>query len=320
MPDNNPLISIIIPTFNRAGLIDKALLSIKNQFYQNWECIVIDDFSIDNTIEAVQKWVDADSRFRLINNQRKKGAQGARNTGILNAKGSWIAFNDSDDEWLPEKLNQQATIIKENSFNPLLVIHSNCIVHDHQSNTNESWNLPLIQGVKPHRKLLNASSPMFQGLITSKVALADINYLDEEVPSYQEWDTAIRLAQHCDFIHFEEPLFIYHKHSEDTISKDMSRDIEGFDYIRVKFREDFSKFYGEAAYVESLINNIGRAARFGCWAIGITLLKKHAAILPPKKCRYLLNCFQNKTIPETTIAKTYSLRHLITRIKRKIYG
>lgn len=106
---NNPLVSIIIPTFNRAHLIGETLDSIIAQTYTNWECIVVDDGSTDNTEEVVSAYVQKDSRFQFHHrpDTHKPGGNGARNYGLEISKGEYINFFDSDDLMHPEKLNKQ---------------------------------------------------------------------------------------------------------------------------------------------------------------------------------------------------------------------
>jgi len=104
-----PLVSVILPTFNRAKLVSRAINSVLNQSYINLECIVIDDGSIDNTKQIVNSINDG--RIIYLQHQENRHASAARNTGIKHAKGEFIAFLDDDDEWLPEKLEKQITFI-----------------------------------------------------------------------------------------------------------------------------------------------------------------------------------------------------------------
>ena len=100
-----PLISIIIPTYNGSKNIHRAITSILNQTYPNIEIIVVDDTSKDNTVEVVEQIKD--SRIKLLKHKENKNGAAARNTGIKESKGEYIAFLDDDDEWLPEKLMKQ---------------------------------------------------------------------------------------------------------------------------------------------------------------------------------------------------------------------
>jgi glycosyltransferase involved in cell wall biosynthesis len=104
MNSANPLISIIIPTFNQAGLLQKALQSVINQTFQDWEAIVIDNHSRDNTKEIVESMNDSRIRYLLFSNNGIIAA--SRNLGIRHAKGNNIAFLDSDDLWYPSKLSK----------------------------------------------------------------------------------------------------------------------------------------------------------------------------------------------------------------------
>jgi glycosyltransferase involved in cell wall biosynthesis len=99
---NNPLISVVIPTFNHAHLIKKCLQSLIDQSYQQWDAVVVNNFSEDNTIDVVESF--GDPRIRIIDFHNNGVIAAARNEGIRNSSGKWIAFLDSDDWWYPSKL------------------------------------------------------------------------------------------------------------------------------------------------------------------------------------------------------------------------
>lgn len=229
------LISVVIPMYNRAKTIERCLYSVCNQTYKNIEIIVVDDCSNDTSVDLVKNYKD--SRIRLIELNKKSGAQEARNKGIQVAEGEFIAFLDSDDFWEPDKLEIQYNILKDNKFDKYLVIHGDCYCFDEVKNKKWKWNLPLTQG-NCYLDLLKRPSPMFQAILTSKQALLEIGLLDTNVPSYQEWDTSIRLSKICSFLHIRKPLFTYVLHSGETISKDLKRDITGYSYIVHKFKNE----------------------------------------------------------------------------------
>ena len=110
MSEKNPTVSVIIPTYNRAHLIGRAIQSVLNQTYRDFEIIVVDDGSADNTEEVVKSFYD--KRIKYIKHKKNKGAAATRNTGIKAARGKYIAFQDSDDEWLPEKLEKQMKVFE----------------------------------------------------------------------------------------------------------------------------------------------------------------------------------------------------------------
>ena len=103
-------VSVVIPTHNRANLVGRAIQSVLDQTYRDFELIVVDDASTDGT-EEVTKALN-DNRIRYIHHMMNRGASGARNTGIENANGEYIAFLNDDDEWLPEYLDQMISFLE----------------------------------------------------------------------------------------------------------------------------------------------------------------------------------------------------------------
>ncbi|HSC54394.1 MAG TPA: glycosyltransferase [Phnomibacter sp.] len=102
----NLLVSIIMPAYNAGNFIQDAIKSVRAQTYQQWELIVVNDGSTDDTAKKVEQLIETDSRIQLITQHNSKQA-GARNTGIRKAKGEWIAFLDADDRWAERKLEIQ---------------------------------------------------------------------------------------------------------------------------------------------------------------------------------------------------------------------
>jgi len=102
-----PLVSVIIPTYNRAKLLPRAIDSVLNQTYKNFELIIIDDKSKDETLKVIKRYAKSDKRIKYYINKYSKGPSGARNYGLDNAKGKCVAFLDDDDEYLPTKLEKQ---------------------------------------------------------------------------------------------------------------------------------------------------------------------------------------------------------------------
>src|SRR5690606_15837655 len=113
---NTPLVSIIIPTYNRALLIGETLDSVLAQTYTNWECIIVDDGSTDNTEEIIRKYCEKDSRITFYNRpaDKVKGPNAARNFGIENSVGEFILSLDSDDLILPQHLDLKVKVFQSN--------------------------------------------------------------------------------------------------------------------------------------------------------------------------------------------------------------
>lgn len=111
----NDLVSIIMPSYNTAKYIAESIQSVLNQSYINWELIIVDDCSTDNTDDVVKPYLN-DTRISYLKNGKNSGAAVSRNRALREAKGKWIAFLDSDDLWLPEKLEKQIAFMKNNDY------------------------------------------------------------------------------------------------------------------------------------------------------------------------------------------------------------
>lgn len=109
---NNGLVSVIMPSYNTAKYIAESIESVMGQTYPYWELIIVDDCSTDDTDSVVAKYL-SDTRIRYLKNEKNSGAAISRNYALQEAKGKWIAFLDSDDVWLPEKLEKQIAFMLE---------------------------------------------------------------------------------------------------------------------------------------------------------------------------------------------------------------
>lgn len=111
----NELVSIIMPSYNTGKFIEQTIKSVLAQTYTNWELILVDDCSTDNTDEVVSMFL-SDTRIHYKKNEKNSGAAVSRNRALREAKGKWIAFLDSDDLWLPEKLEKQILFMEKNGY------------------------------------------------------------------------------------------------------------------------------------------------------------------------------------------------------------
>lgn len=109
----NPIISVIMPAYNAAQYIEKSIRSVQAQTFLNWELIVVDDCSEDNTVQTVTEMAQKDHRIRLYRNERNLGVAKSRNLGLELSKGNYVAFIDSDDLWYPEKLEFQRNCMQQ---------------------------------------------------------------------------------------------------------------------------------------------------------------------------------------------------------------
>lgn len=109
------LVSIVMPSYNTASFIAEAIHSVLAQTYENWELLIVDDCSSDSTEEVISSFL-SDPRIRYLKNEHNSGAAITRNRAIKEARGEWIAFLDSDDVWMPEKLERQLSFMADHGY------------------------------------------------------------------------------------------------------------------------------------------------------------------------------------------------------------
>lgn len=114
--NNDNLISIITPVYNCENLIEETILSVLNQTYQNWEMILVDDCSQDNSAKIIKKYAKIDTRIKYFKLEENSGAAIARNRGLKESTGRFVAYLDSDDLWRKEKLEKQIKFMLENKY------------------------------------------------------------------------------------------------------------------------------------------------------------------------------------------------------------
>jgi len=201
--NEEPTVSVVIPAYNRAHSIGQAIQTVLNQTYQDLEIIVVDDGSSDNTEGVVRGLKDI--RIRYIRHEKNKGATAARNTGIKAAKGEYIAFQDSDDEWLPQKLEKQMKVFEK--VPPKVgVVYTGFlrIVNGKKEYIPYSWVVQKEGDI--HKELLKGSFITTPSLVVRKKCFEKAGMFDERLPRLQDWELVLRLSKYYDFKFIEEPL------------------------------------------------------------------------------------------------------------------
>jgi len=246
-----PEVSVIIPTYNRARLIGRAVRSVLAQTYTDFEIIVVDDGSTDDTLAAVQALAQTDDRVLYLRHETNQGAQAARNTGIQAARGQYIALLDSDDEWLPHKLEQQIRLYRQAGERTGVVYAGYLEVSDNGQRPRR--HLPTIRGdIYPH--LLASYGLPILTLLIRRECLEKAGPFSVPIRAYQEWDLCIRLARHCEFDFVPECLAIYHLHSAPTISKDLLRSAWGYLDVVEAHRQEILQECGPAILSRHYVN------------------------------------------------------------------
>ncbi len=190
-----PKISIIIPTYNRANLIKNTIMGVINQTYTDWELLVVDDGSTDNTREIVEELIEKDNRIKYFYEENSGCPSGPRNLGIEKAQGEYVAFLDSDDEWNPFKLEKQLKVF-ENSNNPKLGVVA-CYLYIKDNKTGEI----ISEYNKFYRgdvleKLINNNFPFTSSCIMTKLSiLKEVGPFDSIFKVSEDVDMWLRISK-----------------------------------------------------------------------------------------------------------------------------
>lgn len=230
------VVSVIIPTFNRGHLLKKTIDSVLIQTYQNFEIIIIDDGSTDNSEEIVCGI--RDERIKYIKHGKNKGPSAARNTGIKSAKGKYIAFLDSDVIWLRDKLEKQVNIL--NSSTPDVgVVFGGVQYIDYKT---QEYLTQWIIEEDVNEKIFNSlgCAPDTPTMLVKKEALIDVGLFDERIPAHEETELGIRLAKKYKFIPINECLIISTMNHE-QISRNKDSFIIGKEFIYEKHKDVLTK-------------------------------------------------------------------------------
>ena len=232
-----PTVSIIIPTYNREHLLGRAIQSILNQTYQDFELIIVDDGSTDNTEKLVRKFNS--ERIKYIRHGENKGPSTARNTGIKSAKGDYIAFQDSDDEWMPEKLEKQIGAFEVAPPEVGIVYTGWYAVIN-----NKKRYLPPA-GVNPKdgdlfSTLLRRSLLGTPAALIKRECFERAGMFDERFPPAEDWELFLRMSKFYQFKYINEPLVMYYRQL-DSISIDQTALIRASKLLLETYFEDIKR-------------------------------------------------------------------------------
>lgn len=256
-----PLVSTIIPTFKRAQMLPRAVRSVLAQGYSNVEVLVVDD----NTDADEQQHVrDAlapfGDRVRLLRNARTKGACGARNTGILWARGELIAFLDDDDRWLRDKLSKQIDVLANDTCVGALCSYIEIdVVFGHALNCRR------FEPVLTRERALAGVCPTSTSLaLVRRDVLLEAGLFDETLPSFQDYDMWLRCLAFGELRYVDTPLVEFVQHSGERTSVNIEKRLKGLAAFERKWRTAMSAFqdfnaFRRRMHVDALIAN-GRAA------------------------------------------------------------
>lgn len=251
----NHLISVIIPTYNRAHYICEAIDSALAQTYKNIEIIVVDDGSTDNTKDIIHQLYNSKVTYIL---QKNAGPSSARNNGIKHSKGDLIAFLDSDDVWLPEKLEKQVKLIDQSHDIGLVA----CGIYKIDSDKNIVGNPVINRNYNSKRSFLKEL--MIHNIITGggsnslirRECFERVGLFDENLWIGEDWNLWLRIAKQYEVRFVEEPLIKYRIHgnnlhkdltkAEDSMKKNVLRNTNKYQLITR--RKAYSYIYIDMAH------------------------------------------------------------------------
>lgn len=227
------LVSIILPTYNRGEMLKNTINSVIFQTYANWELIIVDDASNDNTEEIVKKIND--KRIRYVRNEKNSGSNYSRNRGAALASGEFLAFIDSDNEWLPEKLEKQVCQFEKK--NELDLVFCKVLVKDGE-----------LERIVPNEEIVDYKEIMIRkNIVDTSSALMRKNVFervggfDEKITRLQDWDLFFRIivVYECPTLYLDECLDINFIQA-DSITKNNWKLFDSMTYFMMKYEQWYS--------------------------------------------------------------------------------
>jgi glycosyltransferase involved in cell wall biosynthesis len=268
--------SIIIPTYNRAQSLNRAIQSVLNQTYKNFELIIVDDGSKDNTEEVVKNFHD--NRIKYFRHDVNLGGSSARNTGIKRSTGKYVAFLDSDDEWLEGKLESQVRTMESRPSDVWGGVYCGF-----SYTTGKGEVIEAIKCGNLKKDLLNLEVGMCAGstFLVSKSVINDIGLFDESFKRHQDWEYLVRFFRKYKILAVREPL----------VKIDGHRIVKGVTLAEVK-EQYLSKFETD---INELDEDIAQEIRAKHWLS--TSIVFASELNYSESFKYLKRSLQYKVLP-----------------------
>ena len=219
-----PGVSVVIPVFNRKTCLKKALISTLEQSKHVSEIIVVDDGSTDGSSDMLKQEFP---QIKLVVNQNNKGVSAARNAGIVQSRSEWIAFLDSDDEWLPSKIEQQMDYLASNP--EMKVCHTEEVWVRNGRRVNQ-MNKHQKSGGWIYQQCLPQCAMSPSSILIHRSVFDDVGMFDESLPACEDYDLWLRICSRYPVLYKDEPLIVKYGGHDDQLS----RKYWGMDRFRIK--------------------------------------------------------------------------------------
>lgn len=205
------LVSIITPSYNCSEFIEKTIKSVQNQTYKNWEMLITDDCSTDNSVEIIKAFAFKDPRIKLFQLEKNSGAGVARNKSIEHAQGKYIAFLDSDDKWMPEKLEKQIAFMQEKQCGLSYTSMINIDEHDNEIGIEVAPKRHTLSQNKRDDKV-GFSTAVYDQEVVGKIFMPTIR-------KRQDWGLVLSVLKKCKVAYGIKQPLAYYRIGHDSLSK-----------------------------------------------------------------------------------------------------
>jgi glycosyltransferase involved in cell wall biosynthesis len=234
-----------MPVYNRARLVGRAIRSVLAQTFVDLELLVVDDGSSDGTVDVVGSF--GDPRLRLVRLPRRGGVGRARNVGIGQARGDLVAFLDSDDEWLPSKLEQQIARLRQHSAGHIVV--SCQFVRFNDLTRRLTAPVSTFSRGDSFEQIVRGRAPIPSCVVVPRAALEAVGSLNEGLPAFADYELWLRLADASSgFVELDAVLVIKHEHGARQISSDPDTMLRAFGILDQRWGARIRERCGRVAY------------------------------------------------------------------------
>lgn len=257
---NDPLVSVVLPTYNRPENLLNAVKSVQEQTYGYIELVVVDDHSPTPAADTLSHLSFDELTVEIIRHEQNRGANEARNTGIRESTGEYLAFLDDDDDWAPSKIEKQVEAFCEAGPEVGVVYTGSEYVYDDYVRTV----VFSLEGDVTEEILRGRSLGEFTTVMVSRDVVTTAGLPDTDFPSWQDRDWFLRLSRHCEFKTVPEPLTTRRRKTEEASISDNFEEKRDISYpLFISKHRDLAREYGwrcERAFMAATTESLGQEA------------------------------------------------------------
>lgn len=257
---NRPYVTVIIPVYNREQTIGRAIESVQQQTFSDFELLLVDDCSKDNSIFVIEKYIKADERLRLIRADQNLGAAGARNLGINEAKGVYTAFQDSDDEWMPDKLERQLSFISDEAVDLCYCSYRRVLMDGKEGAIYpEIESESIIPDNEYYKFFLKDCHVSTQTIVCRTDVIKSVGGFDDSFISLEDAELATRIAKNYRVGYFGEVLARVY-----STESGVSQNVGGYFQSRIRLLDTYYEDMQQEGVLDDVCGEIiGHALRLG---------------------------------------------------------